>query len=108
MTRAEYLRHAHAGHKVPDLTIPYRCNGLIQYFHNVRSFAGVIDNPITMSVIKDWQDHTYVTLQRWERDCIFAMDRAFRRAYNDVVKYHSTRKQVKLGKDKDWARANNG
>lgn len=106
MTRAEFLRHAHAAHKIPDLAPPRHLTGVLQYFNNIRSFAGVTDNPITMGVIKDWQDHTYVQLERWERECIFAMDRAFRRACADVLKYHSSRKPVKLGKDKDWARAN--
>jgi len=83
------------GDRVPDLRVPSQCQGLIQYYNNARSFAGVIDNPLTMSVIKDWQDHTYVSLDRWERECLFAMDRALRRSYSDVLKYHATRKQVK-------------
>lgn len=83
--------------------------GLIGYFNNIRSFAGVIDNPITMAAIKDWQDHTHVNLDKWERDAVFAMDAALRRSYADVVKYHAQRKQVKNtvggGQDKDWQAA---
>lgn len=61
----------------------------------------MVDNPITMAVIKDWEEHTYVKLERWERECIFAMDRAFRRAYSDVLKYHSDRDAEKRSnKDK--------
>ena len=63
-----------------------------------------------MAIIEDWQRHTYVTLERWERECLFAMDRALRRSYSDVVKYHAERKPIKSkmnsGKDKDWKRAN--
>ena len=95
MTRAEYLKYAKQAAKIPDLNPPARCVGLIQYFNSARSFAGVIDNPLTMSVIEEWQRHTYVTLERWERECIFAMDRALRRSYSDVLKYHASRKQVK-------------
>jgi len=98
------------GDKVPDIKPPFDCMGLIQYFNSARSFAGVIDNPLTMSVLEEWQRHTYVTLDRWERECLFAMDRALRRSYSDVVKYHADRKPVKAlingGKDKDWKRAN--
>lgn len=83
------------GNLVPDTKPPSRCSGLIQYYNNARSFAGVIDNPLTMSVIKDWQEHTYVSLDRWERECLFAMDRALRRSYSDVLRYHASRKQVK-------------
>lgn len=91
MTRAEFLRHVRQPGKIPDLTMPSRCAGLIQYFYAVRNLAGVIDNPLTMSVIKDWQDHSDVRFTKWERECLFAMDRAFRRAYSDVLKYHAER-----------------
>lgn len=111
LTRAQFLEYARQGSKVPDLTAPFRCLGLIGYYNNIRSFAGVIDNPVTMSVILDWQKHTNVSLEKWERDSIFAMDAALRRSYADVVKYHAQRKQVKHlvggGRDKDW-RATHG
>lgn len=77
-----------AGHKVPDLTPPFRCRGLIAYFNDIRSRVGVIDNPMTMAAIRDWQEHTGIVLDRWERDCMFAMDRALRHSYGEVVKYH--------------------
>lgn len=68
---------------------------MIQYFNDARSFAGVIDNPMDMSVLEGWQRHTGVVLERWERDCLFHMDRALRRSYSDVIKYHAQRSQVK-------------
>lgn len=96
------------GGDVPDTSPPIHCVGLISYFNGIRSFAGGIDNPITMTTIEEWQRHTYVVLAKWERECIFAMDSALRRSYSDVVKYHAERKQVKAlvngGKDKDWNR----
>lgn len=107
MTRAEFAKYRHAAHIVPDLEPNARCIGLISYFNNIRSFAGVVDNPLTMDIIEGWQRHTYVTLNRWERDCMFAMDRAFRHAYGNVLKYHADRPQVGVkGKDKDWSKAN--
>lgn len=80
---------------------------LAQYFNSLRSFTGVIDNPMTMGVVKDWQEHTYVRLERWERDCMFAMDRSFRRAYGDVVSFHASRKPVKalMGGGRDYEKA---
>lgn len=89
MSRSERLRHMRAAHKVPNLDPPQRIAPMIQYFNDARSFAGVIDNPMTMDVIDGWQRHTGVTLDRWERDCLFAMDRALRRSYSDVLKYHA-------------------
>lgn len=100
----------HKGDIVPDLSPPYNCIGIIEYFNNARSFAGVIDNPLTMDIIDGWERHTYIKLERWERECLFAMDRALRRSYSDVVKYHAERPQVKAlvngGKDKDYRRIN--
>lgn len=80
---------------------------MVQYFNDARSFAGIIDNPMTMDTLQGWQEHTGIILERWERDCLFAMDRAFRRAYNDVVKYHAKRPQVKSLKNggRDWDKA---
>lgn len=89
MSRAARLRHMRAGHKVPDLNPSPRIMPMVQYFNDARSFAGVIDNPMTMDVIEGWQRHTGVKLERWERDCLFAMDRALRRGYSDVLKYHA-------------------
>lgn len=65
----------------------------------------MIDNPLNMAIITDWQSHSHVRLERWERDCLFAMDRAFRRSYNDVVAFHAKRKQIKTGNDRDFKRA---
>lgn len=62
---------------------------MVGYFTDIRSQAGYIDTPLNMSIIEGWQRHTGVVLERWERDCIFLMDRVARRSYNDVVKYHA-------------------
>lgn len=75
--------------------MPFRCADLIGAFYDIRSFAGVIDNPVTMTMIKEWQEHTDMTLKKWERNCIFAMDRAFRLAHSDVLKYHAERDAAK-------------
>lgn len=95
MTRAEFLRHVRQPGKIPDLTMPSRCAGLIQYFYAVRNLAGVIDNPLTMRVVRDLEDHSDVRFAKWERECLFAMDRAFRRSYSDVLKYHAERDAAK-------------
>lgn len=62
---------------------------LVKYFWDIRSQAGIVDNIVSMSTIRDWQDHTGITLERWERDAVFEMDRAFRSAHYNVVKYHA-------------------
>lgn len=79
----------------------------MSYFYDIRPLAGISDNPITMEVLEGWQQHTYVRLSRWERECIFLMDAAFRRAHCDVVKYHSSRGKITalIQGGKDWERA---
>lgn len=67
--------------------------------------AGDIEKPINMADIENWQRHRAITLERWERDCMFVMDRALRHSYADVVKWHSKRDPIKLDSGKDWARA---
>lgn len=67
--------------------------------------SGDIEQPINMSDIENWQRHRSITLERWERDCMFIMDRALRHSYADVVKWHSKRDPIKLDSGKDWARA---
>lgn len=85
-----------------------RILGLIQYFNNLRAFTGVIDNPMNMSIVLDWQKHTHINLERWERECLFAMDRAFRRSYSEVLSYHVGRKPVKalVNAGRDYQKAN--
>ena len=96
MTRAEFLRYARKPHMIPDMTMPYRISGLVSYFWDCRKFAGVVDNPLNMEILTGWEKHTYITLERWERECMFMMDSAMRRAYGEAMRYHMERKQVKV------------
>lgn len=72
--------------------------------------VGDVEKPIRMSDIEDWQRHTYIKLERWERECVFLMDAAFRRAYSDVVRYHAGRKPITalMEGSRDLQRARNG
>lgn len=107
MSRADRFRRTLSGaNEVPDTNPSRRVLGFAQYYNSIRSLMESSEKPITMAVIKDWQEHTYVLLERWERDVIFAMDRAFRRAYADVLRFHSERTQSKTGPDKDYKKAN--
>lgn len=67
---------------------------MVGYFRDIRAHAGYLETPISMPVIEGWQRHAGVALERWERECIFAMDRAARSAHADVVKYHSDRDEA--------------
>lgn len=79
---------------------------LVVYFNELRSMTGDYEKPITMDLIEGWQRHKYIKLEKWERESVFAMDRAFRRSVSEVLEFHSKRKQTKLGADKDYRRAN--
>lgn len=88
--------------RIPDIPVPEDEYYLIDMYWEMRSFVGPIDSEgvITIQSIRDWQDHHGVHLERWERKCMFELDRAFRRAYIDVVKFHSGRTIDKTNKGK--------
>lgn len=65
-------------------------------FYAMRRFTGGPDNPITPAMVFDYERHRGSDYEKWQREALFAMDAAFRRAYNDVVKFHMQRKQIKL------------
>lgn len=85
-----------AGEDVPDIKPPQGYEVLIRYFNELRNFCGSIDTVLTMDIIEQWQRHSYVEFAKWERDCMFGMDRALRHAYSDVVKFHSRRTKIKV------------
>lgn len=67
----------------------------ISDFYRMRGLAGIVDNPITIDVIEQWERHTYSRYQKWERDLFLDVDRAFRQAQAKVVKFHNGRTKVK-------------
>lgn len=110
ISKADIYRYRRAAGRIPDLSPPLRGIGLIQYFNNIRGIIGDPDKPIRMADFEDWQRHTYITLDRWERECLFQMDAAFRRAYGGVLKYHAGRKPITALMDgsRDLGMARNG
>ena len=79
----------------------------LEWFWEARSFCGSYDNVLTPDILKQWQSHSYTRLEKWERDVLFGMDRAFRHAYSDVLQYHMRRKQIKTETDRDKGRLKN-
>ena len=84
-----------AADEVPIIKPPVRATSLIAYFNELREFCGSIDDVLTMDIIEQWQRHSYVRLDKWERDCMFAMDRVLRHSYSDVLKFHAKRTKIK-------------
>lgn len=84
---------------VPDNDLPLEYSKYIDYFYDLRGFCSEASIAIQPSLIADWQSHSGVHLHRWERDCIFGMDRAFRRSHANVVSYHASRKPINLEDD---------
>ena len=67
--------------------------------------AGGIESPLTMSAIRDWQDHNGFLLMKWERSMMFDAHRAARHAHSEIVKWHAARKPINLD-DKDKGNLN--
>lgn len=76
-------------------TAPY-----IETFYRMRGTCGVMDNALTIGLIREWEDHAHTKFAKWERDLFLDLDAAFRHAHSKVVKFHSERSQVDL-KDND-------
>jgi hypothetical protein len=80
---------------VPVIDCPVDHRVMVSRFNELRAFVGDIDKPLNMGVVLDWQMHSGIKLERWERDCMFSMCRALRHAYSDVLKFHMKRTKVK-------------
>lgn len=80
-------------------------HSILDWFWGARGFCGVVDNVLTPDILSQWERHECIKLQKWERDCIFGMDRAFRLAYNDITSWHMKRTQIKTASDKDKTKA---
>lgn len=73
---------------------------MIAYFWEIRETIGFVDSrPANMNDITLWQSHSNVTLDKWERDAIFAMDRGLRQGYANSVKFGNEREQSKVKKN---------
>ena len=93
MTMADAHIAARRSKRIPKIVAPVDCIDLIGWFWDIRSFIGGVDNPdpVTMREIRDWQDHSYIIMDKWQRDAVFEMDRALRRGYMNSVKFHMKR-----------------
>lgn len=96
VTKRELMERARR--PVPDLVTngcPDDLIGLVAYFNELRSFTGDYEKPLTMDIVEGWQRHREFRLVKWEREALFAMDRAFRRSVADVIQ---------MGNERDLAR----
>lgn len=78
---------------IPDLRFDHDCAAVSDYFFEARRLIDGIDNVLTMDHIEQWQKHSGIVLLRWEREAVFAMDRAYRQGYRSAVEFHHKRKQ---------------
>lgn len=100
LTKAQLYTHRKAQNRIPKPKLRVECLQFVEWFWDARAFCGNYENVLTPSILAQWQSHSYVELERWERDVLFGMDRAFRHAYSGVLQYHMRRDQIKDDKDK--------
>ncbi len=106
MSKADLLKYIHSSEPIPEVDIPIEG---VEYWHNfwdIRNLVGDPEKPVTFAIIDDWQRHTYNVMQKYERDFIFAMDRAFRHGRIEMLKYHAKRPKINL-EDNDRQRMGN-
>lgn len=96
------FKHGNREDQIPVSVLPIEHVERLQQFFDIRSICGSIENPVTPDIIRQWESHSYVTFQKWERDVILHCDRSLRHAHGEVLKYHANRKPIKL-EDNDRA-----
>lgn len=79
---------AGAESRLPDDTPPEGSDWYICFYWGVRSFVNSPHDPITLSLINDYQDQAGVLLDRNDVDIICKMDRAFREQYPKTIAAH--------------------
>lgn len=90
--------------KVPALSPPHDLTHYIEWFWSARGFCGSSDNVLTPDILRQWSEHESISLEKWERDIVFAMDRAFRRSHGEVVSWHIRRPVIKGDSGEDLKR----
>lgn len=99
------FKYTNRGDQIPELFLNPDYQHYLDVFWEIRSMCGDSETPIRPSLIFEWQSHTYQVLQKWERDLVFDLDRAFRQSRAEVLEFHSKRKAIDL-EDKDKGRLN--
>lgn len=96
-SKADLYIFKNAPEMVPVISINPFNEGLVSCFWELRSFINDPFDVLNMEDIERWQRHAGIKLGKWERVCMFSMDRAFRRSRADVLKFHASRSKNKNG-----------
>ena len=104
LTKADLWVYTHREAEIPDTDVPIDLMQYMGFFWEIRGFVGDPDLPMTPRHIAEWSQHSYNNMQKFEREFMFDMDRAFRHERAEVVKFHNARKQIDLS-DGDLKRA---
>lgn len=103
-SRAQLFEYTGRAHMVPEISVDFEYQKSHDDFWAIREMIANPDLAMTLDHICQWERHTYNRLQKFERDLVFTMDRAFRRARIDVLEFHGKRKSIKA-EDRDTRRA---
>lgn len=87
--------HGYIGAPVDDHGIPDAGTRHVGWFWDLRGFCGDNADVILPRDVAEWCCDVGVSLSRVDRGIIYAMDRAFRSAMPDAVKYHEARRERK-------------
>lgn len=84
-----------AGAPTPHVEPPEHGKYLTGYFWGIRGFLSSHDDVVRPSLVREWSEWSGVSLSRREEGIIYAMDRAFRKAMPDAIKFHDARREHK-------------
>ena len=87
--------NGYIGAPVEAVNCPDGGEGILGWYWGVRGFLASHDDVMTPSIVKDWCEWSGVSLSRREEGILYAMDKAFRKAMPDAIKYHEARREHK-------------
>jgi len=87
--------HGYIGAPVDDCACPDGGHIYVSWFWDLRGFCADNADVIRPSHVVDWASWSGVSLSRIDQGIIYAMDRAFRSAMPDAIKYHEGRRERK-------------
>lgn len=87
--------NSYVGAPADDVKCPDGAEHFVGWFWAIRGFLGSHEDVVKPGLVREWREYSGVSLSRREEGIIYAMDRAFRKAMPDAIKYHEDRRERK-------------
>ena len=92
-SRRDVNRYSGAPSEV--VVIPDGAGYLVKAFWDLRGFLSESTDAVVPGLVNQWLAWSGISLSRREEGILYAMDRAFRKAMPEAIKYHEARRERK-------------